>query len=137
MIVGPPRTPIDRSYQDRNPSSKGDIDPSPLRGTPRDRLAEPDLAISIGEGGIGGGRSQSRGDRVVERPEELLERVGEALAMATGIVADLPGRRQEQGGVAIEELVGCVAMSDPEAIGRVAVPGERPFCAGDLEHDAV
>src|SRR5262249_38787857 len=99
-------------------------DPLADDGAAGDGLADPGLLVAIGEGREGWG---PRGSAVVEDPavdveEELLERVGEPLGVAAWVVADRGGGRAEQGGVALQELVGTPARADPELVGRLAVP---------------
>src|SRR5262249_15415774 len=105
-------------------SSNANVNPATFPGTARNRLTQPQLAVAVGEGWIGGGSKKAGGDGVVNRSEELLERVGKTLGVAAGIMSQRAGRRREQGGVAFQKLVGSVAAADPEVIRAITVPGQ-------------
>src|SRR5262249_43003140 len=118
-------------------TSKANVNPSTFPGTARDRLTQPQLAVAVSEGRIGGGSRKAAGDGVVNRQEELLERVGKTLGMSAGIRSQRRARRRQQGGVACQKLVGSVAAADPEVVGAIAVPGQGPFGPGNFQDDPV
>src|SRR4051812_24440150 len=119
------------------PCSGADARPRLLPGAPGDGLADADLAVAVGEGGEIRRAGAAGGDEVVERQVELLESVGEALGVASGVVAGLAGLGREQGGVAIHQRVRSAAAAEPEVLGGLAVPDHRSLGPADLEVEPV
>src|SRR5262249_24696768 len=121
------------------PLATSHLYPSAVGGTAGDRLAEPNLAVAVGEGrelGTSTGRPAFR-DPVVNVDVKLLEGIRKALDMPPGIVGHRGGGRAEQSGIAREDLVRPVARPDPEPVGRLAVPGDRGLGARDLDRQAI
>src|SRR4051812_16660156 len=77
--------------------------------------------MAVGERRVVGARLAGR-DRGIHLAVEPLERVGEALGVAGRVVAP----------VAQLELVGPVAMADPQLLRRLRVPRERALGPVDL-----
>ena len=63
---------------------------------------------------------------------ELLEGVGKALVVPTGIVGEGPHCRLQESWIAQQRLISLVAPAKPEFVGPFAVPGQGRLAAGDL-----
>src|SRR6185503_19156031 len=88
------------------------LDPALLLRRTRDRLAEEDLLVPVGESReVGLGWHASLLDGRVHGPVELLERVREPLGVAGGVVGEAARVRIDQRRVAREKLVRPVAVA--------------------------
>ena len=109
------------------------LDPAARAGAPRDGVADEHLVVAVRERRrTAGERTAASHDVRVDRPGKGAERVEEALDMAARQGGCRPAGRAHQGRVADEDLVGPVAVADPELVGLLAVPGERRRRAVDL-----
>ena len=76
-------------------------------------------------------------DVVVDRAEQRAERVGEALDVTAREARGRGAGRVHEGGVAEQELVGAVAVTDPQLVGLLRVPRDGGRGAVDLVLEAV
>ena len=91
-----------------------------------DRVADEHLVVAVGERRVRRPlRRAARDDVRVDRPEQRAERVREALDVAARERGRRPPGRAHQRRVAEEQLVGPLAVTQPEVVRRLRVPPGR------------
>src|ERR1022692_771430 len=76
-------------------------------------------------------------DRCIEAPEDLLECIVVAFAVAAGKIGVAARRRLEQRWILNEYLIAGIAMAGPEFVGTLLVPCNGRSCPADLNAEAV
>src|SRR6516165_4453366 len=95
--------------------------PSSFGLAAQDRLADRDLAVAIRKAGIVGRRAAI--DHGINGPEQLLECIRKSLVMSARVVRVTSRFGVQERRIANQQLVGPIAMSQPELVGPFAVPG--------------
>ena len=100
------------------------IDPATFPVAAEDGFADQDLAMTVCKGGEGGPvREVARRNVSIEGTEQLLERIGEAFIVTSGMARNTGGRLAHQRGVAHQCFIRPVTMTNPKGIRTFTVPG--------------
>lgn len=83
--------------------------------------------MSVLETGSGVHRRLRGFDRRIERPKQLLKRIGKAFIVSTRVLGVLGSVIRQQRRIARQNAVGIGAVSYPKFVGGLAVPGDRLF----------
>ena len=123
----PPARGSDRGRpRSAGPASSFHLHPSSFTVGKRDRVAEHVLPVAGGEGRIVRLRRRpARRDRRVDGAVQLAERVREPLGVRRRAGACAGSLGAQQAGIAQQDLVGLVAVAEPELLVPLGVPRER------------
>ena len=96
-----------------------------------------ELAVAVGEGGVGDGGVVAGGDVGVDIAEEQAEGLVEAFAVGAGFFDEAPGVGAHVARVGDEQLVGFVAVADPEFVRSFRVPADAGQFRVNFDLDTV
>ena len=103
----------------------------------QDAFTQQQLSTPVGEGGERRFAPAARCDVSIDGLHHLLEGVGKALVVAAGIVDPGATLGVAERGIAEQRFVIAVAMTDPELVRRLGIPGHRVFGSLDLERQSI